>query len=118
MERFNAKASCTDVRHTFAVRVRFLPGRDPRTDLAQERFHRLVMRLLEQAVEVQEILDPDDTAQRCDLFLALGEALPAAGEPLRFSQDEVVHRGAAIECRINAEDPAHDFRPCPGQITR
>jgi acetyl-CoA carboxylase biotin carboxylase subunit len=42
----------------------------------------------------------------------------AAGEPLRFTQDEVAHRGAAIECRINAEDPAHDFRPCPGQITR
>lgn len=42
----------------------------------------------------------------------------AAGEPLRFSQDDIVHRGAAIECRINAEDPAHDFRPCPGQITR
>jgi acetyl-CoA carboxylase, biotin carboxylase subunit len=42
----------------------------------------------------------------------------AAGEPLRFRQKEVVHRGCAIECRINAEDPAADFRPSPGQITR
>src|SRR5207302_3938980 len=42
----------------------------------------------------------------------------AAGEPLRFTQDQVEHRGAAIECRINAEDPAADFRPSPGQITR
>jgi acetyl-CoA carboxylase biotin carboxylase subunit len=42
----------------------------------------------------------------------------AAGEPLRFTQQEVVHRGAAIECRINAEDPAAGFRPSPGTITR
>jgi acetyl-CoA carboxylase biotin carboxylase subunit len=42
----------------------------------------------------------------------------AAGEPLRLSQDQVAHRGVAIECRINAEDPAADFRPSPGLITR
>ena len=42
----------------------------------------------------------------------------AAGEPLRFRQDDVPHRGVAIECRINAEDPAADFRPSPGVITR
>ena len=40
----------------------------------------------------------------------------AAGERLRFKQDDVKHRGAAIECRINAEDPDHDFRPSPGTI--
>jgi acetyl-CoA carboxylase biotin carboxylase subunit len=42
----------------------------------------------------------------------------AAGEPLPFRQDDVVARGCAIECRINAEDPDHHFRPSPGQITR
>ncbi|HYT87296.1 MAG TPA: acetyl-CoA carboxylase biotin carboxylase subunit [Gemmataceae bacterium] len=42
----------------------------------------------------------------------------AAGEPLRFTQEQIVHRGSAIECRINAEDPAADFRPCPGVVTR
>jgi acetyl-CoA carboxylase biotin carboxylase subunit len=42
----------------------------------------------------------------------------AAGEPLRFTQDEVEHRGVAIECRINAEDPAADFRPSPGLIIK
>ncbi len=42
----------------------------------------------------------------------------AAGEKLRFTQKDIVQRGTAIECRINAEDPAADFRPCPGTITK
>jgi acetyl-CoA carboxylase biotin carboxylase subunit len=40
----------------------------------------------------------------------------AAGEPLGYGQDDVVLRGHAIECRVNAEDPNHDFRPSPGKI--
>jgi acetyl-CoA carboxylase biotin carboxylase subunit len=42
----------------------------------------------------------------------------ASGEMLRFAQKDVAVRGVAIECRINAEDPANDFRPSPGTITR
>ena len=42
----------------------------------------------------------------------------AAGEKLRFKQKEITPRGHAIECRINAEDPANNFRACPGLITR
>jgi acetyl-CoA carboxylase biotin carboxylase subunit len=41
----------------------------------------------------------------------------AAGEPLSFTQDEVEPRGAAIEFRINAEDPERSFMPSPGEIT-
>jgi len=40
-----------------------------------------------------------------------------AGEPLTLKQDEVRLEGAAIECRINAEDPTNGFSPCPGRIT-
>jgi acetyl-CoA carboxylase, biotin carboxylase subunit len=42
----------------------------------------------------------------------------AAGEELSFTQKEVVHRGCAIECRINAEDPSAGFRPSPGLVSR
>jgi acetyl-CoA/propionyl-CoA carboxylase biotin carboxyl carrier protein len=41
----------------------------------------------------------------------------AAGEPLSIGQDDVVMRGHAIECRINAEDAARNFAPAPGTIT-
>ena len=40
----------------------------------------------------------------------------AAGEKLSVKQSDVVIRGHAIECRINAEDSERDFMPCPGQI--
>ena len=40
----------------------------------------------------------------------------AMGEPMRLSQGDVHMRGHAIECRINAEDPFDDFRPCPGRV--
>lgn len=40
----------------------------------------------------------------------------AAGEPLSFGQEDVHLDGHAIECRVNAEDPAKGFRPCPGKI--
>ncbi|MBP2327261.1 acetyl-CoA carboxylase biotin carboxylase subunit [Kibdelosporangium banguiense] len=41
----------------------------------------------------------------------------AAGLPLSFTQDDIRSQGVALECRINAEDPARDFAPCPGEVT-
>ena len=42
----------------------------------------------------------------------------AAGEPLSFTQDDIVLRGHAIECRINAETPEKNFMPSPGTISQ
>jgi acetyl-CoA carboxylase, biotin carboxylase subunit len=42
----------------------------------------------------------------------------AAGEKLKIKQGDVVQRGSAMECRINAEDPANNFQPSAGTITR
>jgi acetyl-CoA/propionyl-CoA carboxylase biotin carboxyl carrier protein len=51
------------------------------------------------------------------LDLVREQVLIAAGEPLSVRQEDVHLRGHSIECRINAEDVAHGFRPAPGRIT-
>ncbi len=46
------------------------------------------------------------------------QVLVAAGNPLSFAQDDIVMRGHAIECRVNAEDPGNGFTPSPGKLLR
>ena len=50
--------------------------------------------------------------------LIKAQIMVAAGEKLPFRQEDIVQRGVALECRINAEDPDKRFRPTPGTITR
>ena len=58
------------------------------------------------------------TEMRTGLDLVQEQIRVAAGHRLSFTQDDVTFRGHAIECRINAEDPAHGFKPAPGTITK
>lgn len=57
------------------------------------------------------------TELRCGLDLVKEQIRVAAGLPLSRQQAEITLTGHAIECRINAEDPAAGFRPCPGETT-
>jgi acetyl-CoA carboxylase biotin carboxylase subunit len=56
------------------------------------------------------------TEEVTGIDLVRQQILIAMGEPLRLSQSDIVMKGHAIECRINAEDPFDDFRPSPGRI--
>ena len=58
------------------------------------------------------------TEEVTGLDLVVAQLLVAVGEPLPFTQDVVGQRGAAIECRVYAEDPAKNFLPSPGTISR
>ena len=51
------------------------------------------------------------------LDLIREQILVAQGEKLQIKQDQVIFRGHSIECRLNAEDPDHNFRPHPGNIS-
>src|SRR6202167_907273 len=59
----------------------------------------------------EEVTDVD--LVQAQLRIAAGETLPGMG----LSQDAIVVRGAALQCRITTEDPANGFRPGTGRIT-
>ena len=56
------------------------------------------------------------TEMVCGVDLVKEQISIAAGNPLSIRQEDVVLQGYALECRINAEDPAKNFCPCPGKL--
>jgi acetyl-CoA carboxylase biotin carboxylase subunit len=57
------------------------------------------------------------TEEAFEVDLVKDQLKVALGEKLTYRQEELQHKWAAIECRINAEDVEKDFRPTPGEIT-
>ena len=58
------------------------------------------------------------TEEVTGLDLVVAQLRVAAGEPLPWRQEDITQRGAAIECRVYAEDPDKNFLPSPGTVTR
>ncbi len=79
-------------------------------DIARQRFY-----FLEMNARIQ--VEHPVTEQITGLDLVAEQIAVAQGQRLRLTQGDVRLTGHAIECRINAEDPVHDFRPAPGWIT-
>ena len=57
------------------------------------------------------------TEMRTGIDLVKEQIRIAAGEELKYKQKEIIFKGHALECRINAEIPSKNFMPCPGKVT-
>ncbi len=75
-----------------------------------------VLRFMEMNTRLQ--VEHCVSEMRCGVDLVCEQIRVAAGHRLSLVQDEIEFSGHVIECRINAEDPADDFRPQPGVLTR
>jgi acetyl-CoA carboxylase biotin carboxylase subunit len=75
-----------------------------------------VLRFMEMNTRLQ--VEHCVSEMRSGIDLVREQILVAAGHRLSVSQDQISLTGHAIECRINAEDPAEGFRPSPGVITK
>ena len=75
-----------------------------------------VLRFMEMNCRLQ--VEHTVSEERTGKDLVIAQIEIAAGRPLAWRQDDIALTGHVIECRINAEDPAHGFQPAPGHDHR
>ena len=74
-----------------------------------------VLRFMEMNCRLQ--VEHTVSEERSGKDLVIAQLEVAAGKPLAWQQSDIALTGHAIECRINAEDPANNFAPAPGTVT-
>jgi acetyl-CoA carboxylase biotin carboxylase subunit len=74
-----------------------------------------VLRFMEMNCRLQ--VEHTVSEERSGKDLVIAQIEVAAGKPLAWTQADLTFTGHAIECRINAEDPANNFAPAPGTVT-
>ena len=97
-----AVKGASSIRYEGAGTIEFLLGQD-----GQFYFMEMNTRIQVEHPVTEEVT-------RLDLIKA--QIAVAAGDPLPWKQEEIRHEGHALECRINAERPDHNFQPSPGLV--
>jgi acetyl-CoA carboxylase biotin carboxylase subunit len=108
-ERMRQELHAAAVRFARHISYRSLGTVEFLVDVERQRFY-----FLEMNARIQ--VEHPVTELITGLDLVAEQLRVAGGHPLAISQKDVQQNGHAIECRINAEDPAHDFQPSPGRI--
>ena len=110
-EAMRARLHEAAVKYGLALAYRGLGTVEFLADVAADAFY-----FLEMNARIQ--VEHPVTEAVAGIDLVAEQIAVAEGRPLRLAQTGVAFDGAAIEFRINAEDPAQDFRPSPGTVTR
>ena len=109
-DRMRADLHAAAVRFARHIGYRSLGTVEFLVDVARQKFY-----FLEMNARIQ--VEHPVTEMISGLDLVAEQLRVAEGQALAFTQSDVRLQGHAVECRINAEDPAHDFRPSPGRVS-
>ena len=109
-DAFRARIHAAAVRFSERLHYRGAGTVEFLVDLERDAFY-----FLEMNARIQ--VEHPVTEAVCGIDLVAEQIAVAEGRGLSLTQDQVRQDGCAIECRINAEDPARDFHPSPGLVT-
>ena len=108
-EQFRARIHAAGVRFAERISYRGAGTVEFLVDLERDAFY-----FLEMNARIQ--VEHPVTEAVTGVDLVAEQIAVAEGRGLRFQQKDIKREGCAIECRINAEDPARDFHPSPGTV--